>query len=83
MQKNSQTRVTFSGFLRIFKKLCGSKVHVAPPHGNFRNDISPLTVKSFIKFQKIFQPPPLPPSSAPTIVTPPTFRDPRIPKYFE
>ena len=61
MQKNPQTRVTFSGFLQIFIKLCWSKVQVAPPHGNFRNDILPLTVKSFIKFQKIFQPPPFAP----------------------
>ena len=52
---------TFSGFLRIFIEFCGSKVQVAPPHGNFSNGISPLTVKSSIRFQKIFQPPPPPP----------------------
>ena len=35
MQKNPQTRRTFSGFSRIFMELCGSKVQLAPSHGYF------------------------------------------------
>ena len=37
MQKTPQTKRTLSGFLPTFMELCGSKVQLAPPLGNFIN----------------------------------------------
>ena len=40
MQKNPQKKRIFSGFLRILIELCGSKVQLAPPHGNFISSVA-------------------------------------------
>ena len=43
---------TLSGFLRIFMKLCRSKVQLAPPHGNFINGVAnPEIVYTLLLFQ--------------------------------
>ena len=40
MQKNPQNKRIFSEFLRILIELCGSKVQLAPPHGNFISSVA-------------------------------------------
>ena len=61
MQKNPQTRVDILWIFMDFHRV----LRVQSPsctHGNFGNCISPLTVKSYVKFHKIFQTlSPLPP----------------------
>ena len=73
MQKNPQTRLDIFWILQIFITFYGSKVQVAHPHGYFSNGISPLTVKSSIKFQKVFQ---LPPSLRSFYFDSPNFKGP-------
>ena len=81
IQKKLQTRVDILWIFPDFHRVLRVQSPSCTPHGNFSNGISPLTVKLSIKFPKICEPPP--PSSASTILTPPTFRNPRVPKYFE
>ena len=60
MQKNPQTRVDILWIFTDFHKVLRVQSPSCTPHGNFSNGISPLTVKSSIKFQKIYNPhPPL------------------------
>ena len=61
--KNPKTRVDILWIFTDFHRVL--RVQIAPPHGNLSNAISPLTLKSSIKFQKIFQ---HPPPTAPTLL---------------
>ena len=49
MQKNPQTSRTFSGFSRILIELCGSKVQLALPHGNFSNSLAIPEIIYFVR----------------------------------
>ena len=45
-------RRTLSGFLQMFMELCGSRVQLAPPHGNFINGVAnPEIVYMLLCFQ--------------------------------
>ena len=50
MQKNPQTKEDIPGVLRIFMELCGSKVQLALPHGNFIGVANPEIVYMLLLF---------------------------------
>ena len=82
MQKNPQTRVDVLWIFTDFHRVLWVQSPSCTPAREFQQWHLAANREIVYEISENFPLPP-PSPSAPTILTPPTFRDPRVPKYFE